>query len=502
MIRSRAHSMGQALGLTLAMGLCVCTASARDVRTDHQEFAARFARLLIEDSDSLDALLDPEEAALSMRWGIQYENIARKYIIGFDFDAGTRQLLRSGVVRCQPVVESLPDGYRVVKIRVPDRNVSRSFYFNPKGQWISPVRYFARQWVRKESPHFSFWISDSSLLPPEAMEQLEGFLRQAAALLHYSDDDMRTLENNKIIYVLCRTEAEIEQLTGFRSRGMYMLAFDYVTTTYHCHFHELMHALVNFKLRRLPLYTHPLLQEGFAVAIGGRGGIAPRSLLQSGAFLAGIGAMNYTDLLSTRAFHEVDPSLSYPVSGAYVSFLLDALGTEGFLHLYRKYSGDSDQVEKMSIPPEDLPADAAWLAFAGKMPDKNPILLSLKAADRTCIFADPALEVWAADSCYHVFMRDMAGLKQAEAKGGYASNRFAEVCRGRVYQGERYLFVADTNEVTIYDLFTDNSIAGYSSSFSLKGEKVRQVNGRLTFWVRQDIFTEPLNTMHVVRYER
>ena len=464
-------------------------------------FAARFARLLIDGSDSLSSMVDPEESELSSRLGIQYDGVPHKYLIGFDFDEQTKQLIRSGARQCLTSVENLPEGFSVVKLEVPGHGGPRLFYFNARRQLISPVYFHARHWSRRESPHFSFWISDPALFHPEAMNQLESFLGRVAGFLRYSEDDMRQLARQKIIYVLCRDENEIERLTGFKSRGMYMLAYDYVTTTYSCHFHELMHLLMNFKLRKLPLYTHPLLQEGLAVAWGGRGGIAAPSLQQSGVFLCQTGSLNYTDILSTQSFHSVDPSLTYPVSGIYVRFLVDRRGIDRFLELYRTYSGDGEHVATLALDTTDLPPQTEWQSFVSKVSKDNPIQVSADGHDEQCILADSSIRIWESGRYYHVRMKPLVALRPGIIDRAYTSKRFTEVCPGRNYSGERFLFAGDTTEVTIYDLYTNNSIAGYSSGFSTTMDKVKQESEMLEFWVVRDVFAEPLKAMQVVTYD-
>ena len=500
--RGNCHSIPLA-GLLLLLAPAVGVGSARcQVRVSaDQELAARFSRLLIGDPDSLSCLLDPGESAISSRLGIEYDGVRNKFLIGFDFDEDTRQLLLRGVLRCQTTTEELADGFMLVKMDVQDHGPVRRFYFNQQRQLVSPVYYYARSWTKRESPHFTFWISDPTLFHPDAIARLESFLRQMAGLLQYSDDDMRQLEKRKIIYVLCRDEREIEKLTGFQSRGMYMLAYDYVTTSYSCHFHELMHLLVNFKLRRLPLYTHPLLQEGLAVACGGRGGIAPQSLVQSGVFLCQTKALSYVDLLAVGSFHSVDPSLTYPVSGLYVRFLIDRLGIGRLLELYRKYSADGEHIQAMVVDTTDLPPKGEWEAFIGKVGSENPIQVSSPTKDETEVLVDSALEIWESGCYYHVRMKTTVALKPEDADPQYESKQFAEMCPGRTYHGERFLFVGDTNEVTIYDLYTNNSIAGYSSGFSPSMDRVQQQGGKLDFWVLKEMFGESVASMQVVRYD-
>ena len=76
----------------------------------------------------------------------------------------------------------------------------------------------------------------------------------------------------------------------------------------------------------------------------------------------------------------------------------------------------------------------------------------------------------------------------------YVSVKFKEVLPSRRYTGGRYLFTADSNEVVVYDLYANNSIAGYSAGFSLPPQTVPAANGFYTFYVRKDVFpVEPVS---------
>jgi hypothetical protein len=208
------------------------------------------------------------------------------------------------------------------------------------------------------------------------MDELERFLQRSAALLQLSKADLKVLAREKLIYVLCKDEDEIERLTGYRTRGMYLLPYDYVVTTYSCHYHELLHQLINFKLRSLPLYTHPFLQEGFAVAFGGRGGVAPQTIFQSGVFLNKSGFADYRELFVASDFLQQDASMTYPLSGLYVRFLFERFGTQRFLELYRAYSGSSDIMKQMVLRASDLPSTQVWEKFIDSVAG-TPVLANI-----------------------------------------------------------------------------------------------------------------------------
>ena len=223
--------------------------------------ADAFVRALLWQKASLHSWFDAGNLAASHRLGIEYEGVGNKNLIAYDIDDSLKLMVRDRRLGYSVAVDTLHDAYARLVLTIGKADITRMFYF--KGaKCISPLAYITRDWTRVESKHFRIFLSDSTLFNIYCVGRLESFLTRVAALLGLRDRDMQTLQKEKIYYYLCKDEDEIQRLTGFRARGMCNLAYDAVITTYNNHEHELMHLLVNYRLRRLPLYTHPMLQEG------------------------------------------------------------------------------------------------------------------------------------------------------------------------------------------------------------------------------------------------
>ncbi len=156
-------------------------------------------------------------------------------------------------------------------------------------------------------------------------------------LLQINKDRVNLLQKEKINYILCKDENEIKTISGFDTRGIYILAYDEVITTFNTHYHELSHLLMNFKLQNLPLYTLPFFQEGFAVAVGGRGGIGRNILLNIGYFLEKSNYLKFNSILSKKDFVSENASMAYPAAGLYNYFLISNYGINSYIKLYLKY---------------------------------------------------------------------------------------------------------------------------------------------------------------------
>ena len=253
-----------------------------------------------------------------------------------------------------------------------DSTATRNWVFRD-GQQVSSILYQVRNWKGIESPHFRFLVSDTTMFHPANIDALEKFLSGTAAWLGMSQADLDLLAREKIIYCFCSNQDEIRELTGFFARGMFILSHDIIVSTFSAHFHELAHLLINFKLKQPHLYTHPFFLEGFAVAVGGRGGKAPDILHQLGLSNLREGWVTIDELKDARSFYQVNASMSYPASGVYNRFLLEKPGAAEYLELYSKYGGGAEAVMTMGLDEGDLPAEESWKQYLKNQPTEGDI---------------------------------------------------------------------------------------------------------------------------------
>lgn len=276
---------------------------------------------------------------------------------------------------------------------------------------------------------------------------------------------------------------------------MYNVAYDFVVTTFNSHYHELVHLLMNFKLQRLPLYTHPFFQEGCAVALGGRGGKEPDVILNLGSFLYNSKMLDYSSLLSKEGFRQINVSLSYPVSGLYNKFLIEQIGIKRYLELYGKYSGTANEVEGMKIDESELPERAAWHEFIGVYSQKKAIDFENSQTQTQLIYDGASARIFEDLRSYYFNLRDTLLIGADTKRHEYHSKKFYGVFGNRKYQGEKYLILANASEISIYNLFTNNLIANYVSSFSDTHSPVPSENGLYYFTVRKYIFNAELKSI-------
>ena len=454
--------------------------------------AEEFIQLLIEESDDLQELVLPEELKLSNRFNINYDDVKFKFLISYDIDHSLRDKIKKNKENYEVQIHKLKKDFSRLEFRVPAMNYQKDFYF--KGKYLtSPIYYHTFGWKLIESEHFIFVVSDPGLFNSYCIENLEKFVNSISTVLEFDEEQIKNIQSQKIYYFLCKNEDEIEKLTSFRTRGIYNLAFDYVITTFNNHYHELMHLLINYKLQKLPLYTHPFFQEGFAVAFGGRGGKEPGVILDLGLFLQQSNMLGYSELLSKQSFYQVDVSLSYPLSGLYNLFLVDKLGIDTYLKLYLKYSGSAEEINQMVISRNDLPNINSWESFLVGYSCHRTIEIEKEQNNFSDIFHNSSVRIYEDSTHYFFQMKDTLLIPAKSNLSEFQSKKFVEVFKDREYSGEKYLMIANSNEVAIYNLYTNNLISNYISSFSVPMKLVPEKEGFFEFYVLKNLFDEPLS---------
>ncbi len=470
---------GAALWLAVVTG---ATAAAM-TQTAAEDFILRLCR----NDQGIWALVDSAEMAQAEKLGIEYEGVVCKSLIGHDLDEEVKAALLNGSLQYTLKIEALEQPYAKLTFRCERPKYSREFFFH-NGKFITPAAYYTREWRRVESAHFRFVVSDSAQPHPYCVEQMEAFYARTAGVLDLNEAQSHRIAQEKIEYVLCRDEREVAKLTGFESRGMYELASDRIITHYPCHYHELVHLMVNIKLQRLPLYTHSFLQEGIAVALGGRGGIAAPVSDELGVFLHASGATDYHDLLTMKGWNETHASLSYPASGTYNRFLVQAIGINRYLALYRQFSGTSEQIAQMILVPTILPDSASWSKWITLQSSRSLIDTAGTTAGFAQVRRGAALILWQDSARYLIECRDTVLIDGDSSTAFPASRKFGEVFPEREYRGEKYLIMASKEEVQIYNLYTEELIASLVGSLRLPPVTAAVGDGRYRFLVKKEAF--------------
>ncbi|UCH64359.1 MAG: hypothetical protein JSW63_06890 [Ignavibacterium sp.] len=475
------------MNFLLRSTLVLCFTISILSQTLDQERATSFIDALINSSDSLEDFVLPEELSLSKRLGINYQGVKNKFLISYNIPLKVIEEIKRNKMYYQTNIEKIDEEFSILQFEVKQLDFNTKYYFK-NAYLISPPYFFYKDWIKIESKSFIFYISNPEYFNQYSIDRLDQFVSNVFLILNYTEDEIQRLNREKIIYILCKDENEIEELTGYKARGIFNLAYDYIITTFNCHYHELVHLLMNYKLKSLPLFTHPFFQEGFAVSLGGRGGKESKVLLNLGCFLEESDFLNYKSLLSAAEFKSYDASMSYPISGLYNNYLLDQIGINYYLNSYLEYSADN--INGMVISLDDLVPDNQWRKFISECGTYEQIKIGIEDEGFISLNENSSYLLKENQESYLIKTSGNLLISISEVESNYISKIYNEFYPKKKYKGEKYFIRVGDNEVAIYNLFTNNLLANYTTGFTLDGNMVSKEKGYYTFIVEKSLFDE------------
>jgi hypothetical protein len=468
-------------------------------QTLNNKIADIFIKDIINESSDLNNFLNPEESVTAERLGITYRNVKHKFLIGNDIPDEIKSKIKSGEYKYRFFIEPLEFDYFLLKFSVAEVDLSRKYYFQ-KDKLISAEKYFSKDWPQTESEYFIFHYPDSILINPYSIKRLDLFVQDR---LTKDDFNGSVLKEKKIHYYLCKDQDEIEKLTGYKSRGMCNLAYDYIISTYNFHTHEIIHLLVNYELKNLSLYTHPLLQEGYAVMQGGRGGLDSYSLTNSGYYLIKNGYVKMEDFFSRNYFISEDASISYSVASLFNLYLISELkSTRMYLKLYSENSFDNPEANEDVIcyTPFNLDNWNVFLAYYKNFTEQNKqIIPSTDFSENSVQIEYEGVKVYKSGNYFYFNTPGDLLISDNIDPGNYKSGKFSETYPNKDYKGEHYLLRVNKDEISLYDLFLNALIAQYSSGFSAENIKVKEQNGYFVFAVSSKLFDFSIFDKNIVK---
>lgn len=232
--------------------------------------------------------------------------------------------------------------------------------------------------------------------------------------------------------------------------------------------------------------------EGFAVAVGGRGGMSTRVVTDIGYYLQVKGILTYDSILTNGAFYKEDASVTYPVAGLYNLFLLKTLGSNSYLDLYKHVNGNVDYVNGLKARDIQLPDYKKYSSFLREYEKETSI--SFGNID-TSSPSHPKLSVFGnavgAEEYYECLLPNNLILKpkdDLEISESYISKKYDELFPGEKYTGEKYVLKIGSESIELYNLYTNELSASYNKQFSITELSVPQQNGFYYFRIKKDLF--------------
>ena len=428
------NSYFRRLSFMLALFLLACRPAGKiaDAQPTPVDFRETVTQLIHNDS-TLGDWVDPVALQHSQRLGIEYDKVPHKFLIQNGIDVKVQSGLKSGVLKYTLADTLLEEGFSKVTLRVTSSDYVYTWFLR-NGRLSSRIHYYTRDWQRQQSRYFEFLISDPADFNAHAIAELDEFVDSMIVQLALPETERALLAKQKIFYVLCHSPEEIEHLTGFNTRGIYILAFDQVISTFNTHFHEVSHLLINFKLKQAPLFVHPFLQEGFASAFGGRGGKSAKVINELGAFLQVSEFMEVNEILDAGSFRNNDASLTYPLGGIYHRFLFSEWQIDKYLDYYRKTGSASPSLRRKRLRANQLPPMRRFQQFVEEHL-KTQYVFFTEEPEGKLILEEEWGQVWDEGESYRFSLTQSLQLAESERPTGFQSQEYAEIYPERSYAG-------------------------------------------------------------------
>lgn len=453
-----------------------------------QSVPQKFFDALVYDKGNITDFINKETYTRSKCLGITYSGVKEKALLTFEIPEKMKEDIVSGKHKLE-IFESTEGKYTVVNITIPGYNYGRTYYFD--GGFIPVSEYMTRQWGKLESRYFKFRLQDATFFNDYCVKRLDDFVDMMADTLGFTREEKELLAKEKILYTFCSDEKMVEKITGFRSKGMALLANEEIVTAYQTHFHEVAHILINYKLKNLGVYTLPFFMEGFAVAMGGRGGMAPRVVTDVGCFLQQTNFLTYDSIFTNEQFYSNDLNMSYAISGLYNMFLINEIGISKYLELYREVNGDLSYVNNIVISQIDLPSKEKFNTFLSEYSSQRIMYVNAKDT----ITAEPDTNESSGNFIisgnyinFVVKEKYSIGFTEQLNPKDYYSRKFAELYKTDKKCILKYCFITGKEFIDIYNLYNDELIYSYSKGLSVNPISIPKTGKYYNFFIISSLF--------------
>jgi hypothetical protein len=191
-----------------------------------------------------------------------------------------------------------------------------------------------------------------------------------------------------------------------------------------------------------------------------------------------------------------DASLTYPVSALFTRFLIKELGIEKYIEIYKKFSGDDFFVETIDLNSIFKNFENKFNEFVKDTSNESDIIFIEDNYSKIILHND-LITIRETKDYYSFETNSGVLLIGSYFHEGYKSRKFHELFLDAKYSSEKYLIIISPKEVNVYNLFTNNLIASYSSGFSQTGKTIPYENGFYKFSINKNIFDEDLTSLQI-----
>jgi len=460
--------------------------------------AEKFLKQLVDYDSSLTQWVLKSELDKSRRFGIDYRTPMDKFFIQYDIEENIRRLVTRGRLKYQFEIEPLNSGYSRLIFKLAARDYKTAFYFK-EDSLTTPYDYYSRDWKEFVTKYMRVRASDPRMFPATAARQLDDFVDSLIVLLQLDEEKAAMLQQQKLDYLICVDTDEIEKVSGFNTRGLAILATDRIITTFPLHKHEVAHLLINLALPKPPLFVHPFMQEGFATAVGGRGGKTPEVISEIGVFLQKSTFMTVEEIRKRKDFQNSDASLSYPLSGVYNSFLLEQWPIDRYLRFYSSLGSVTSKAVPHKVYPDSLPADSLFEAYIAIVDMKKTVRFPDSLPESSPLLDAHWGKVWEDGEDYVFSIRGGIQLTPPDPVRNLLSSEFRAIFPDVRYGGQQFFLEVTKGEVKLFNFYTANLDAFYSTGLSMNPIEVQGADGNFQFILPKRVFPLPLENMTITQ---
>jgi hypothetical protein len=395
------------------------------------------------------------------------------------------------------------------------RTIKWNYYSRLQGRffWLTfPEDCYSHGWPVVESKYFRIHAAPDkkAYLNPAALAEADQFVARIADSLKLTKAAMAEIAAKKIEYFFCDNTETVTNMTGQNTRGILDLASNDVISTDFPHFHEIVHLMVNIKLKELPLNTLPLLREGLAVRYGGRWGKSPSALMDLGAYLYNQKLVEIDSILTVSGFNSsAGADIAYPVAGDFCLFLTQRLGMAKFFALYLGFSRSDDGLDTLSTEGIQKTlytalGKADWTSvvadFEKFLADALPLMAGAQAGNGTAVggkalMSGPKFQI----TQDNAWLNFEFSVDSTAPCGSLLFGKDARLGTGRSFlwdeqfgvtypfEGFRYAVRFDQNEAGLYDYATNELIAKYIFGISSTEGYYDAVTGKVRVRFRSSL---------------
>jgi len=397
---------------------------------------------------------------------------------------------------------------------VDDREVEHIYYARQLGQdyWMFyPQDVYCKDWQEVDSKYFRFYINPHRIdfFSRPGADALDRFVEKVAEQINIPDDRLELLKQQKIDYYLCETEAELTKITDVEGSGYFNPASDAIFSINFPSFNLVAKQLINFRLQKLPLFAIPLMDEGFSIYLGGRWQRSPAVITDFGRYIINNDLTEIDSVLVTRNFDEATlADITYPVDACLVDYLIEKLGMDRFLELYKDLSGDALYRDTVSadyvkgviagvLDTDWAGVSSSFLAYLGNRPDRGGIIYPGQKINKDVLLVLDEMMLYGSKDWFQVkfFVPDsMANsfhylFGKNEELDHKRSKLFDEQYKGKKQlDSYRYGLMVDKNEIGLYDYAANQLIGKYVYSFDPNPDYFNPEKKVITAYFSTDLF--------------